>query len=102
MKEPNTPMLRVPDWDRLYENNRSRDMKRTGWFPVPNDLSANSYVELVSHDDGPAHFGTWVALLMVASGRSRGVTWCGKMVGRTRQNHLHVSCESRYPQSKPR
>lgn len=42
-------------------------MKRTNWFPAPNDLSADSYVELVSHEDGAAHFGVWIALLMVAS-----------------------------------
>ena len=42
-------------------------MKRTGWFPVPNDLSADGYVELVAHEDGAAHLGAWTALLMVAS-----------------------------------
>ncbi len=60
-------MLRVRDWDRLYENNRSRDMKRTSWFPAPNDLSADGYVELVAHEEGAAHFGVWNAVLMVAS-----------------------------------
>jgi len=67
MNEATQPMMRVRDWDRIYENNRSRDMKRTNWFPAPNDLSADSYVELVSNDDGAAHFGVWIALLMVAS-----------------------------------
>jgi len=67
MSQPATPLLRVRDWDRLYENNRSREMKRTGWFPVPNDLSADGYVELVSHENGAAHLGAWTALLMVAS-----------------------------------
>jgi hypothetical protein len=67
MNEAIQPMIRVRDWDRIYENNRSRDMKRTNWFPAPNDLSADSYVELVSNDDGSAHFGVWIALLMVAS-----------------------------------
>lgn len=67
MIESAARLLRVRDWDRLYENNRSRDMKRTNWFPAPNDLSADSYVELVSRDEGAAHFGAWMALLMVAS-----------------------------------
>jgi hypothetical protein len=62
-----SPLLRVRDWDRLYENNRSRDLGRTDWFPAPNNLSADSYVDLVSHVDGAAHFGVWNALLMVAS-----------------------------------
>src|SRR5689334_19120502 len=42
-------------------------MKRTGWFPAPNDLSAYGYVELVSHENGAAHLGALTALLMVAS-----------------------------------
>lgn len=67
MKEPSPPMLQVRDWDRLYENNRSRDMKRTSWFPAPNDLSADGYVELAAHERGAAHFGVWNAILMVAS-----------------------------------
>lgn len=61
------PLLRVRDWDQLHENNRSREMKRTNWFPVHNDLSADGYVELVGHPEGAAHLGVWYAALMVAS-----------------------------------
>src|ERR1700693_2981185 len=61
------PMMRVRDWDAIYENNRSREMKRTRWFPAPNDLSADGYVEIVGHEQGAAHFGVWNAVLMVAS-----------------------------------
>jgi hypothetical protein len=67
MSEAIQPMMRVRDWDRIYENNRSRDMKRTNWFPAPNDLSADAYVELVEHEHGAAHFGVWITILMVAS-----------------------------------
>lgn len=35
-------MLRVRDWDKDYENNRSREIRRTLWFPAPNDLSADA------------------------------------------------------------
>jgi hypothetical protein len=34
---------------------------------MPNDLSADEYVELVDHQDGAAHFGVLSSLLMVAS-----------------------------------
>jgi hypothetical protein len=61
------PLLRVRNWDTLYENSRSREIEHLKWFPVPNDLSADSYVELVAHEDGSAHLGVWIALLMVAS-----------------------------------
>jgi hypothetical protein len=67
MKEQRQPIIRVRDWSLRYENNRSREMKDTRWFPMPNDLSADSYVELLAHPDGPAHLGVWTGLLMVAS-----------------------------------
>ena len=67
MAETAASLLRVRDWDRLYENNRSREMKRTNWFPMTNDLSADSFVELLAHPDGAAHLGVWTAVLMVAS-----------------------------------
>jgi hypothetical protein len=60
-------LLRVRNWSELFENNRSRELTRTNWFPVPNDLSAGGYLELVSHADGAAHLGVWLGLLMVAS-----------------------------------
>lgn len=59
--------MRVRDWDQLYENNRSRELGRTGWFPAPNDLGADWYAELVSDGQGAALLGAWYALLMVAS-----------------------------------
>jgi len=67
MNETAAPLLRVRNWDQLFENNRSRDMKRTNWFPAPNDLSADGYVDLVSHQEGAAYLGVWNAILMVAS-----------------------------------
>jgi hypothetical protein len=42
-------------------------MKRTSWFPAPNDLSSDRYVGLVNHEHGAAHLGIWIAVLMVAS-----------------------------------
>jgi hypothetical protein len=67
MKKPIPPVMRVRDWDRLHENNRSRELGRTAWFPAPNDLGADWYAELVFDEDGAAHLGAWYALLMVAS-----------------------------------
>jgi len=67
MNESAVCLLRVRDWDRLYENNRSRGMKNTHWLPMPNDLSADAYVELLADADGTAHLGVWTAVLMVAS-----------------------------------
>ena len=65
--QPVPPLIRVRDWDLLYENNRSRTLKRADWFPAQNDLSADAYVELVDHPDGAAQLGVGHAILMVAS-----------------------------------
>jgi hypothetical protein len=67
MNETDPPLMRVRDWDRVHENHRSRELKHLLWFSVPNDPSADAYVELVSHPDGAAHLGVWLGLLMVAS-----------------------------------
>jgi hypothetical protein len=67
-------LLRVRHWQARHENNRSRELKRTDWFPFSNELSADSYVDLVGHENGAAHLGVWAALLMVASkAKPRGV-----------------------------
>lgn len=67
MGESVSPLLRVRDWNLLYENNRSREIKRAEWFPESNDLSADTYIELIDHENGAAHFGAWTAIRMVAS-----------------------------------
>lgn len=60
-------LLRVRDWDILYENNRTRHLKATAWVPVPNKHDNDGYTQLVDHEHGTAHFGCWVATLQVAS-----------------------------------
>ena len=60
-------LLRVRDWDSLYENNRTRGMLEMRWVPVPNKLDGDGYTELVCHPNGPAHLGCWLTILQVAS-----------------------------------
>ena len=67
-------VYRVKDWNRHYENNRSRVLKNLEWLPVPNRLDNDGYIELVMHPNGPAHLGAWLAILQVASRcKPRGV-----------------------------
>lgn len=69
-----TYVLRVVDWDRNYENNRTRELKRIDWFPVPNKQDGDGYTELMDHPEGASHYGCWIAILAVASKCSnRGV-----------------------------
>lgn len=58
---------RVAKWADRYENNRTRELKRLDWVPVPNDMSNLGYLELVDHPNGAAHLGAWLAILEIAS-----------------------------------
>jgi hypothetical protein len=59
--------LRITNWDRLYENNRTRQLKRLDWVPVPNRMDGDGYTEFVDHPNGAAHYGAWLAILQIAS-----------------------------------
>ena len=64
----------IKDWDRHFENNRSRELRRADWIPLPNKMDSDGYTELISHRNGAAHFGCWIVLLQVASRcKSRGI-----------------------------
>ena len=47
-------VLRVKDWNKHYENNRSRVLKKLDWLPIPNRLDNEGYIELICHPSGPA------------------------------------------------
>lgn len=65
---------RIKDWDKIYENNRTRELKRLEWVPVPNRMDGLGYTELVDHPNGAAHFGAWIAIVEIASRQEiRGV-----------------------------
>lgn len=60
-------MYRIKDWDRYFESHKTRILKRLDWLAIPNKMDGDGYTELVDHPDGAAHYGVWVALLLVAS-----------------------------------
>jgi hypothetical protein len=62
----NIETLRVRNWTR-FESHRTRHMKNINSFRVPTNLESEGYVDLISHENGPAHFGAWVAILRVVS-----------------------------------
>jgi len=65
----NTPgeVLRVKDWNLLFENNRTRGLKHLDWVPIQNNLDGDGYTELVDHPNGAAHLGAWLAIVQIAS-----------------------------------
>lgn len=60
-------MYRIRDWGKYFENNRSRSCKEMFWVPVPNRLDGDGYTKLLSHPNGAAHYGSWMAVVLIAS-----------------------------------
>lgn len=62
-----TATLRVRDWDSLYENHRSRELKKLEYVPVKNKMDGDGYAFLLEHKNGAAHLGAWLVILQIAS-----------------------------------
>lgn len=60
-------MYRIVNWSENFENNRSRELKKLDWVPIPNKLGGDGYTELLDHENGAAHYGAWCAILLLAS-----------------------------------
>lgn len=63
----NVQVYYIPNWDDVFENNRSREIKRPTWVPVSNSMDDDTFVELMQHRNGAAHFGVWICLILVGS-----------------------------------
>ena len=59
-------LYRIKDWDELFENNRTRDMKHMNWVPFPTKLDGDGYTELVDRPNGAAIYGCWCACVLIA------------------------------------
>jgi hypothetical protein len=58
---------KIVGWGKYYENNRTRELKRMAWVPMPNKFDGDGYTYLVDGPTGAACFGAWCALVEVAS-----------------------------------
>lgn len=60
-------MWRIVDWNQHYENAKSREVGQARWVPVPNKQDGDGYLTLLRHADGPAHYGCFIAIVLLAS-----------------------------------
>lgn len=60
-------MYRITDWRKHFENNRTKELKRMDWIPIPNRMDGDGYTELLDHPNGAAHFGAWIAIVEISS-----------------------------------
>lgn len=60
-------MIRIRDWAKHYENNRTREMKTLSWVPVKIKLSGFGYSLLAETPSGFEYFGIFVACVQAAA-----------------------------------
>ena len=60
-------MLRIKDWDAIYEKADTRKLAKMSWIAVPVKQDGDGYTELVTHTNGGFHLGAWLALLQIAA-----------------------------------
>ena len=70
-------IYRVKNWEALYENNRTRELKHMSWVPVPNSHDGDGYTALVCRESGPQLYGAWIVILQVASKCGNHALSCG-------------------------
>src|SRR5579863_6803247 len=59
------PLYFFPKAREWFEVNRTREVKTLSWIPFPADMTL--FLEITDRPDGPAMFGCFVALLLVAA-----------------------------------
>lgn len=60
-------LYRIKNWDKLYENSRSRQTVNLQWVPVPNDHDSTGYAYIMAREDAAEVYAAWVLMLQVAS-----------------------------------
>jgi hypothetical protein len=69
-QEPNHILMTlfiVRDWNDLYENNRSRELRNLLWVPVPTKQDGDGYTDMVAMQDGAGLYGCWIGIVIVAA-----------------------------------
>ena len=60
-------IFKVRDWQKNFENNRSRTVENLRWVCVPNRHDGEGYSILMEQDNSAELFAAWVLILQVAS-----------------------------------
>ena len=57
----------IIDWDKHYENNRSRQVERLHWVSVPNRHDGEGYSIIMADSRAAEIFAAWILMIQVAS-----------------------------------
>lgn len=64
----NQPKLyKIRNWGKLFENNRTKELKTMSWVPIPNKQDGDGYTLIMERKNGPAIFGAWIICVQIAS-----------------------------------
>lgn len=56
----------IPNWDS-FENNRTRQLERMAWVPIPNKHDSEGFLTVVSQPNGMALYAAWILIVQLAS-----------------------------------
>lgn len=60
-------LYKIRDWEKHFENNRSRKVEKLRWVAIPNSHDGQYFSEIMVHPDGAMIFAAWVLIVQVAS-----------------------------------
>jgi hypothetical protein len=60
-------LYRISNWDKFFENNRSRTVEELSWIRIPNRHDGENYTQVVNHQDGAKVFSAFILMAEVAS-----------------------------------
>ncbi len=60
-------LYRIRNWENLFENNRSRELKKLDWVPIPNHHDGENYSAIMADKNGSKIFAAWILMVQVAS-----------------------------------
>lgn len=63
----NDPTYRIYEWDKHFENNRSRVIKDLSWVPIPNKHDSDGYTQIMDEDDAAIIYCGWILIVQIAS-----------------------------------
>ncbi len=60
-------MIRICNWNEIFENNRSRAIESCTWVAVPNKHDGEGYATVMAQKDAAEIFAAWILMVQLAS-----------------------------------
>ncbi len=90
-------LYKIRDWNLIFENNRSRELKSVNWVAVPNRHDGENFSAIMAHKNGAVIYAAWVLMVQVASKCDpRGTLLRG---GQKPHNPTSLSLRTRAPEA---